>query len=259
MDCRYFESILDDLERDTPMSAAVRSEALQHAESCGYCRARLAAARVLSLELRALAREDEKLEAPAGVEASLLAAFRQRARRPARVWKSLSWAGAAAVLAVASWLVVEHPWRRSSSAPQTPVQATSSIPRREVPAAITGSTAAPKAASTKVATKMADRRTRARPRRTHPAASHAPAETAGEFIALSYGDSAYPLGDGMVVRVELPRSAPAMMGLPLSGGGTGDTVTADVVLGQDGVARAIRFVQQGEGKVAVRNSGFTQN
>ncbi|MGE5206258.1 MAG: hypothetical protein ACM3PW_11615, partial [Chlamydiota bacterium] len=258
MDCRHFETILDDLERDTPMSAAVRSGALQHAESCGYCRARLAAARVLSLELRALAREDEKLEAPAQVQASLLAAFRQRARRPARVWKGLSWAAVAAAVVVASWLVVvERPWRRSGSVPRTQVQATSSVPKPEVPAAITGSIGAPKAASTKSAVEMGERR--ARPRRSRPTASHTPAETAGEFIALSYGDSSYPLGDGMVVRVELPRSAPAMMGLPLSGGDTAGTVTADVVLGQDGVARAIRFVQPGEGKVAARNSGFTQN
>jgi hypothetical protein len=261
MDCRHFESILDDLERDTPMSAAVRSEALQHAESCGCCRARLAAARVLSLGLRALAREDGELEAPARVEAILLAAFRQRGRRPSRVWRSLGWAGAAAALAVASWLTVTHPWRGSSSATRTQVQATSSTAKPKVPAATISSTPAPKAASRKSevknVTKMADRR--ARPMRSRPPASHTPAETAGEFIALSYGDNSYPLGDGMVVRVELPRSAPAMVGLPLSGGNAGGTVTADVVLGQDGVARAIRFVQPGEGKVAARNSGFTQN
>lgn len=123
--------------------------------------------------------------------------------------------------------------------------------RPEVPAAITGSTTAPKAASTEGATEMANRRTRPTARRA--------AQTGNEFIALPPADSSYPLGDGMVVRVELPRSAPAMMGLPLSGGDTGGTVTADVVLGQDGVARAIRFVQPGEGKLAARNSGFAQN
>ena len=63
----------------------------------------------------------------------------------------------------------------------------------------------------------------------------------------------------MVVRVQVPRSAPAMVGLPMSGGDVSGTVTADVVLGEDGVARAIRFVQPSEGKSRNQNSDFAQN
>jgi len=67
------------------------------------------------------------------------------------------------------------------------------------------------------------------------------------------------MGDGVVVRVQVPRSAPALVGLPISSGDVSGTVTADVVLGEDGVARAIRFVQPSEGKSRDKNSDFTQN
>ncbi|HKC70107.1 MAG TPA: hypothetical protein VKB60_00730, partial [Terriglobales bacterium] len=115
MDCKHFDGMLEDLERDTSMPAGTRDQALQHAEDCAYCRARLAAARLLSLELRALAKDDEKLLAPAPVEASLLAAFRERNSHRSQVWWSLRWAGAAAAVAIAGWLLAGHPWRSSGS------------------------------------------------------------------------------------------------------------------------------------------------
>ena len=51
----------------------------------------------------------------------------------------------------------------------------------------------------------------------------------------------------MMVRVQLPRSAPALVGFPMTPGSEASgPVTADVVIGEDGVARAIRFVSPGE-------------
>ncbi len=252
MDCKQFEDVLEELERETPMPAGARRRALQHAESCGYCRARLASARLLSLELRALARDDEKLQAPAYVEASLLAAFRQRAAgRPSRAWRSLGWAGAAAVVVLSAWLLAGQPWRQPSFLPVAKIQAPSSLPP----------------SASQPATASVENRTRAQKR----VAEHIPsrrvsrstgttaAQMANDFIALAPGDNAYPLGDGMVVRVELPRSAPVLVGLPMGGGDLTGTVTADVVLGQDGVARAIRFVQPEKEKPATLSSGFRQN
>ena len=49
--------------------------------------------------------------------------------------------------------------------------------------------------------------------------------------------------EGHLVRVELPRSALASFGLPVNAEATGDRVKADVLMGQDGIARAIRFVR----------------
>lgn len=63
-----------------------------------------------------------------------------------------------------------------------------------------------------------------------------------EFIALPYGKIAGPLERGTVVRVSLPGSAMAEVGLPVNPDRMFEPVQADVVLGEDGIARAIRFV-----------------
>lgn len=250
MDCNRFDSTIEQLERETAMPAGTRADALQHAETCPRCRVRLAAARVLSLELRALAADDQSMQAPAPVEAMLLAAFRERNRRRSTAWTWLRWAGAAAaVAAVAFWLTAERPWEQVVvSGPAARIQAA-----RSPAAAQPVSQNAGAKRDNEVAIKSSPRgRSRSNP-------SRAAANASNEFIALTYGGSSYPVGDSMVVRVELPRSAPMLVGLPVGGGDISGTVTADVVLGQDGVARAIRFVTPEQGSAAATNLGFKQN
>ena len=48
---------------------------------------------------------------------------------------------------------------------------------------------------------------------------------------------------GHLVRVELPRSALSSFGIPVNADRAGERVKADVLLGEDGTARAIRFVR----------------
>ena len=248
MNCNRFETLLESVERDAPMAAELRSAALQHAESCGDCRARLAATRLLRMELQTLARVDQKLQAPARVEANLLTAFRERSLRPSRVWRSVSWTSVAAAVAVGIWLLAEQPWQQAGSPPLLKIQAArpASLPQ-----------IASVATAVKPQNKIAGKNSIHR--RSRPTGSRTAASTAEEFIALSSGGSWYPVGDGMVVRVQVPRSAPALVGLPISGGDVSGTVTADVVLGEDGVARAIRFVQPSEGKNRNQNSDFAEN
>ena len=45
------------------------------------------------------------------------------------------------------------------------------------------------------------------------------------------------------MRVELPRSALMSFGLPMNMERAGERIKADVVVGEDGLARAIRFVR----------------
>jgi hypothetical protein len=74
-----------------------------------------------------------------------------------------------------------------------------------------------------------------------PAADARPQEIATEFIPL--GQYA-PAEEGHLVRVELPRSALASFGLPVNAeAAAGGRVKADVLLGEDGTARAIRFIR----------------
>jgi hypothetical protein len=73
-------------------------------------------------------------------------------------------------------------------------------------------------------------------------ARHAPAAK-DEFIAVPY---AAPIGEyerTEVVRVNVPVTALAQWGLPVSSMSLSQRVDADVVIGEDGLARAVRFVE----------------
>jgi hypothetical protein len=68
-------------------------------------------------------------------------------------------------------------------------------------------------------------------------------EITTEFIPLMQGRQYAQSEEGHLVRIELPRSALASFGLPVSAETAGGRVKADVLLGEDGIARAIRFVR----------------
>lgn len=68
------------------------------------------------------------------------------------------------------------------------------------------------------------------------------AEIVTDFIPLMQGGRFAQGEGGHLVRVELPRSALASFGLPVNAE-AGGRVKADVLLGEDGLARAIRFVR----------------
>jgi hypothetical protein len=68
-------------------------------------------------------------------------------------------------------------------------------------------------------------------------------EVTTEFIPLMQG-AAYSQAEAThLVRVELPRSALSSFGIPVNAERAGGRVKADVLLGEDGTARAIRFVR----------------
>ena len=76
-----------------------------------------------------------------------------------------------------------------------------------------------------------------------PAAGAGVEEIATDFIPLTQDARLAAAEGGQVVRVELPRTALQRFGLPMNVELTGGRVKADVMLGYDGVARAIRFVR----------------
>jgi hypothetical protein len=69
-------------------------------------------------------------------------------------------------------------------------------------------------------------------------------EVATEFMPLHGVPSPHALTRGRLVRVKLPRSAMTAFGLPVNQDRLLESIDADVVLGEDGMATAIRFVQQ---------------
>jgi len=65
-----------------------------------------------------------------------------------------------------------------------------------------------------------------------------------DFISLVAEQTpAPPLESGQLVRVQVPRAALASLGLPLNAERGNEPVKADVLVGYDGLARAIRFVR----------------
>jgi hypothetical protein len=75
---------------------------------------------------------------------------------------------------------------------------------------------------------------------------HKPAaadEIATEFIPLMNREALAQMDGGQVMRVELPRSVLMSFGLPMDMERATERIKADVLVGNDGLARAIRFVR----------------
>jgi hypothetical protein len=69
-----------------------------------------------------------------------------------------------------------------------------------------------------------------------------PAALSG-FVPLPYGESGVPLGQSVVMRVQLRASDVTALGVSVPPGNAREQIGADVLIGQDGVARAVRFHQ----------------
>lgn len=167
--------------------------------------------------LAALAREDAGRAAPLHVEAGLVRAFRARGGRRPRPWL---WAAAAAAgLAAAVFLpqrigMPELPLLPAPVATAPPVDLRLTPPVQQA--------------------------RRARPRRVRAPEQR---EVATDFLPLPYGAPMDPDESATVVRVSLPPSAMTSLGLPVQDPAPGFRINADVVLGRDGLAKAIRFVR----------------
>ncbi|MGI8655357.1 MAG: hypothetical protein ACR2LC_09080 [Pyrinomonadaceae bacterium] len=68
-------------------------------------------------------------------------------------------------------------------------------------------------------------------------------EIATDFLPLGDANNLAAQDGGQLVRVELPRSALLTFGLPMNMERAAEPVKADVLVGQNGLARAIRFVR----------------
>ena len=68
-----------------------------------------------------------------------------------------------------------------------------------------------------------------------------PPSGAAEFIALPYAQSEVPLEHAVVVRVNIPPAQARALGVPFDPGAR-SRISADLLIGQDGMARAVRFV-----------------
>jgi hypothetical protein len=248
MNCSEFQHISHELARDR-VEGREKIEALAHAGECSRCVAYLEQERRLSLKLGFLSQTLHGQEAPTRLESTLIAAFREQAAQAnenfgvplhagPRYWarqKFWVWGTAAAALAAVIALTFgllmgrRTPMRASADAAAAGVTSQQTTPanshRRsdelnQHPPAI-----------------QAVRHNRAP--RVRAARDTGVADASG-FVPLVYCDEMNCGTPGDVVRVELPASSLPMMGL-VSDNRSGP-IRADVVVGEDGIARAIRLV-----------------
>jgi hypothetical protein len=74
----------------------------------------------------------------------------------------------------------------------------------------------------------------------------AAATTVAEFVPLPYGDAFGPPERAQVMRVTMPRAALTGLGLPLRYDRPDELIRADILFGEDSIARAIRLVDRNQ-------------
>ena len=181
--------------------------------------------------LGALAENDRDKEAPPEMEARLLGGFRAlRARRVRRIQHRRLWAGVATLAAGIAITLLLWPNRASkpgvSAAPPVTL-----VPERTQP----------KRATVAVTVAKAARGPRKLPGKAAVAPQPEPREVVTDFFPLL--NPAPSLGRGQMLRVQLPAAAMQTVGLPVREENLGDLVQADVLVGEEGMPRAIRFVR----------------
>jgi hypothetical protein len=166
--------------------------------------------------LQAVNESDRELQAPPEIEARLRIAFRRK-KRLRTIRRVSSWGMAATILVA----IVATYSRSPKPRMKAPVEQSS---KTTPPAAIP----ATQASGAPVVRKAPARRAPGR-------------EIMTDFFPLM--DVAPPIGRGALVRVDLPAEAMRAVGLPVREDRLTDRVQADVLLSEDGMATAIRFVR----------------
>jgi hypothetical protein len=230
MNCVEFESLITDLARDEALATGPREAALGHAQACARCGARLADEQTLTTGLRALSLAYQEEQAPWNVEAALRTTFAE-AQRPAPVGRRHLWIpatiAAAALLAAGAGYRMTH---RSTGSNRAVI---AELPLRVEP-------------PTAVAEEPPARAVEPAPATGRPVRAARASQRDGLFFPLLYGDDLSGLEAGRVVRVRLPGTALASFGVPVSEERRTERVEAEVLLGEDGLARAIRFERETE-------------
>jgi len=208
-----------------------------------------------------LKREDER-RAPSFADSWDAARSRLETRgQPVRAlssnWPRWSWAAVAAILITFGFIA----YRSVQNEPRKPSDVITKNESQKADGVITEKATAPKLSVEHeeqiVKENLGTRRARSapRPRRRDWLQIDEPlitdtetiyakrSEYASDFIPLTYGGVQNPMESGEVIRLQMPRSALIAFGLPVNVEQADAPVKAELLLGEDGMARAIRFVR----------------
>jgi hypothetical protein len=218
MKCEEFEAI--GLERSgLPMSeidAAMRDAAAQHAAHCPDCAALQESWQETRIALRALSETTRDAKTPQRIEMRLLHEFNMRHRtrkvRSAAVFAAWALATAAVLFAGVSW----WNWRLTQNhggAISAGNNVKSDAPTQTVEAQDAGDETI----------LVADNQ-------------------AGDFTLLP-GSLQQEVDDSAIVRVGMQRGALSALGLPVNEERVGDWIQVDLLVGQDGLPKAVRLLE----------------
>jgi hypothetical protein len=243
MKCHTLRDAIVELARGGGAGAGTMAAVESHLEHCASCAALMTRERQLSQGLRALA-EATAGDAPSdALGRRLIETFAGRLSVPPRARKvvTIGWmpAAAAAALMAATgalwWGVGREPTTESLRAPQA---ATAAVQQPDpVPAA---GVALKSVTDNRRTNPEVGHRPRAARRRSVPTA---PVVRATGFVSLPGADGLPDFESGEIVRIEIPFASLPTYGLEILPEARGTPVKADLLVGQDGQARAIRLVQ----------------
>jgi hypothetical protein len=246
MNCQEFERTIMDFGRDHPAEASAHARALEHAESCPRCAARLKHEQQITAGLQILAVEEAAINAPERVRSALRAAFDEQrtpaASSPVLLWsarRKALWGMAAAAMLLLSTITTAL-WLREQGAKVDNTPAT--VNTRQTPPNQPGNPPEALAKGQRGIHPAKVVRTSARGgrRRTPPIKERA--DDAGAFFPLTFVAKSGPTEFVQTVRVEISRSMLLSMGLPVNIDRGEGLIKADIIIGEDGVARAVRII-----------------
>ena len=257
MNCRNFPEIATSIARGELVDAVMLEEARSHAAICVECGSRLADEMRLTEGFKLLAKSDEARGLDGFDETRLRLAFRARVagstpdRRQGFSYTRLAAGIAAAAVVLFGASLIWRPTQVGTADPGQPVaKVTPSVevetsakedvtPSEHVP--LVPMVASARSHRVRPSARVDGSYVDARLGEFRPA-NYEPEETT-EFIPTIQGSDLAPLTSGQVVRVMVPKSAMSYFGLPVNVDRANERVAADVLLGDDGLARAIRFVR----------------
>jgi hypothetical protein len=245
MICREFTKKIEEFTL-AELSSAADPQLREHERQCAACADWLQQQHALAGALHALRSSTAVIEAPASVEHSVLRAFRQSVPAPARAEVSTpsqplafqlsrvfgwgAYAAVAAALAISLGLGVwflTHSHRAGDNSAQhkttsQPLQASGQPEKVAQTPGVTQSTAVTQQLARAVVT-----------RPSGAVLTPVQTEQAQGYTPMMLCDPLSCTGDEQVVRMQLPVSD-----------GSQESQMADVIIGDDGLVRAIRIVQQ---------------
>ena len=244
MTCQSARDVVLDLSRGVAIPSPLVRAVEAHLEDCAGCAAELQRQRELTAGLEAMAMQATAWKAPASVEQHLLeqfAAFHGRVGSPhTRRYRRVVWpASAAAALILCAVFVGTQRWRDVQPARLAGPVADSAA---KTTAHVDNPTRVPTTAIVTVEKPAAP----APYRRAAPRRASVASPRAVEFIMLPDAAGLPAFESGTIVRMEVPVATLPAYGLKIPPDAARSNVEADLLVGQDGHARAIRLVSESE-------------